>query len=254
MDKIKFSITGENVSPDTLSFRKLIKILYCYSGTLFEISKSRNNSLEDKALDFSLSKIEKGSYLITVTDTENYGLVESNEIFTESVMSGNLSALPEAAVGKARIMANDLSSYGFALSLFSSSGKTIAFIPDDFKKKRGMFRDYTTIYGRMIQIGGINPNIHLEIPNRKTPVVCDISQEMVSQLVSKLYKEIGISGWVERDDDTLDIKRMKVEEILPYDPEKFNENIERLREIFREIHTDLSPDEYFERLRDGTNE
>lgn len=254
MDKIKFSITGENVSPDTFSFRELTKILYSYSGTLFEISKSRNISLEDKVLDFSLSKIEYGSYLITFTDTENYGLAESNEIFTESVMSGNLSTLPERAVAKARKMADDLSSYGLALSLFSSSGKTVSFTPEEFKKKKGMYRDYTTIYGRMIQIGGINPNIHLEIPNRKTPVVCDISQEMVNQLVSKLYKEIGISGWVERDAETLDIKRMKVEEILPYDPEKFDENIEKLRELFREIHTDLSPDEYFERLRSDTNE
>lgn len=248
--QFKISITGNSVSPENLSYKALVKILDNYVNALYELSKARNSALNKKKLDFTLTNIQMGSYEITMTDTYGCDLPESQNELAEFLEEDRFEQLPDKSIQCLRDMADDLDGHDWQLMLFSKSDKKVSFLPKKFIVKTETYKEETTIYGTLIQIGGRKPNIHLEIPGRSNLLICDVDESIAKELAAKLYTEIGLSGTADRYVNSTEIKRFKVEEILPYDPSSYDENINRLRELFGEIHTDLSPDEYFARLRE----
>lgn len=248
--QFKISIIGDSVSPENLSYKALVKILDNYVDALYELSKSRNSALNKKKLDFTLTDIQSGSYEITMTDNYGCDLSESQIELADFLEADRFEQLPDKSIQCLRSMADDLDGYNWQLTLFAKSNKKVTFLPKKFIVKTETYKEETTIYGTLIQIGGRKPNIHLEIPGRSNLLICDINESMAKELALKLYTEIGLSGIADRYINSTEIKRFKVVEILPYDPSSYDENINRLRELFGEIHTDLSPDEYFAKLRE----
>ena len=73
----------------------------------------------------------------------------------------------------------------------------------------------TTVYGKLMDVGGEKPNLHLRQVGTNAEVICDCTEEIAAEAAKLLYTVIGVEGTVERGG--LDcIKKMSISSILPY--------------------------------------
>ena len=248
---IEISITGENVNPKSFSFRKLSDILEKYVDILFTIAKEKNPEIKDKSADFSLYQIKMGSCHLIMNDSLGFGMETCQEDFAFAIENNSFEALPASVSTKTRDLAKILNSKDLALSLFLPTGKTIQFLPETFIDEKAEYYDQTIIYGWLFQLGGIDPNIHLRLTGSDEKLICKVTEDQARSLASRLYTEIGVSGMAKRNIQTMKITDFTVEDILPYDTSDYEETVKDLTEAFSKIKTDMTPEEYFMRLRDN---
>lgn len=76
-----------------------------------------------------------------------------------------------------------------------------------------------TIYGSVISVGGVRPNIHLQPVTGEATIICECSEEIAKEVAKLLYTLIGLSGEVTKNGASL---RMKVNSISSYRSPKIN--------------------------------
>jgi hypothetical protein len=91
----------------------------------------------------------------------------------------------------------------------------------------------TTVYGRLIRIGGTGPRATLQMPDGKSLHV-ELSESMAVELASRgrLQEDVGIEGRATWRVDTWEILEFRARHITAYQPDKTNhvETFEALAE------------------------
>jgi len=80
--------------------------------------------------------------------------------------------------------------------------------------EKNIMKYHTTIFGELIDIGGIKPNAHIIPLGESKSITCSISKELATKLGSRLYTTVGLAGEVLSESGN--IVSMKVETIDPY--------------------------------------
>lgn len=111
----------------------------------------------------------------------------------------------------------------------------------------------TTLYGRVVNAGGKNPNAHIETI-QGTMVICRGSLAQVKQLAERLYTNVGIVGNARCDVETLEIEDVEITEILPYEEVPIADAINELAKLAGYHFAGIDADEYVKALREGESE
>lgn len=106
----------------------------------------------------------------------------------------------------------------------------------------------TTIYGRVVNAGGKNPNVHIETFDGQI-VICRGSQEQVKHLAGRLYANVGIVGAARCDVETLEIEDVEITEILPYEDTLISDAVRELGLLAAPYFDDVDADQYVKALR-----
>ena len=108
----------------------------------------------------------------------------------------------------------------------------------------------TTVYGKLMDVGGESPNLHLRQVGTNEEIICDCTEEIASEAAKLLYTVIGVEGTVVRGG--LDcIKKMRVSSILPY-RQKSGNPLAELRKLGYDKHfhkMGMSVPEYMDWVR-----
>lgn len=80
-------------------------------------------------------------------------------------------------------------------------------------KEKPNIRFQHTIYGKVIDSGGDNPNIHIRPLGGGDVIICDCTEELAAEVAHLLYSVVGIVGEVTRSVPPI---RMKATALLPY--------------------------------------
>lgn len=80
-------------------------------------------------------------------------------------------------------------------------------------EKRSPMRYETTIYGEVVDVGGITPNVHLDCVGHGK-VTANLSRELAIQLAPRLYQVVGLKGIATEVDG--EITDFSVTELTPY--------------------------------------
>lgn len=106
----------------------------------------------------------------------------------------------------------------------------------------------TTIYGRVVNAGGKNPNVHIETLEGQI-IICKGSQEQVKQLAGRLYANVGIEGSARCDVETLEIEDVEIKEILPYEDTPISDAVRELGQLAAPYFDNIDTDQYVKALR-----
>lgn len=111
----------------------------------------------------------------------------------------------------------------------------------------------TTLYGRVVNAGGKNPNVHIETLQGEM-VICKGTQTQVKQLAGRLYSIVGVTGTGRCDVDTLEIVDFEIAEILPYEDTPIKEAIQELAQLAAPYFADVDAAEFVRSIRDDNAE
>lgn len=230
---INIHFSGEAVNTETFSFRKFSKLAEAYLDVLRELAASDNKAIDKKTLDFCLHSIHEGSYLGGFTPIgADTVLLDANDRLQKALENESIGTLPAAVQDAIYDMAYLAVSSNVEIGLQTVSGTFIVFDAEEFIRETGTVDDFTSVYGEIIEIGGIKPNVHLQVAGRDRPLICEVTKDMAMQLSSRLYTTVGFYGRAARYIANMEIKRFYVEEVLPYDDRNFDEDAAELMAYF----------------------
>jgi hypothetical protein len=95
-------------------------------------------------------------------------------------------------------------------------------------EKRSPMRYETTIYGEVVDVGGVTPNVHLDCVGHGK-VKASLSRELAIQLAPRLYQVVGLRGMATEVDG--EITDFSVTEVTPYRYQPGTDPCAGLREL-----------------------
>jgi hypothetical protein len=114
---------------------------------------------------------------------------------------------------------------------FNHNGETLAtFTPttEISIPKPTFVKGKTKIFGYLIEVGGLHPNVHLKISDEQT-LIFSASEANIKKLAPKIYDTVALFGVAKWDAKTLRVEDFSLEEILDYSPGNTLRAIEQLR-------------------------
>jgi hypothetical protein len=76
----------------------------------------------------------------------------------------------------------------------------------------------TTLYGEVRRAGGARPSVQLVTPSQDQPVPCYGNHDVVRQLASRLYTEVGLSGVATWNTANWRIEQLEISSVLDFEP------------------------------------
>lgn len=226
---IKVRIKGLAVTPESVRASELGEFIINIDRAITETAASRgcidaNTSAHDPII--SLVDIDEGSNLLILSVDES--LISATRNITHGISTRNYLDIPP----KARIPLSKISQQATRLKwdVQFSADKKLHLVEariseaNPFPETRtSTASSETTVYGRLMRVGGITPKAMLLLPSDKLLYV-DISEAIAKELALKdrLYSEVGIEGIATWRIDDWEIIQFRATRVLDYQPEKQN--------------------------------
>lgn len=247
-----FGLSGENVKFGKFSMTKFLEISSLYYSLLIKIMKFQNPNMNFDNLDFIIQNIRDGSIDVTSTCTMEVVAAQAYETFINACENNNQELFSNIDPENLSSLGNKLAQSDAVLILKKDNGETVEIHPEVLQVKSKVIKEYMTLYGELLQIGGKNPNAHIKSMLSEKTIICDVTQEQARALGSRLYQIIGLKGIATISLPKYDINKFLVKEILPYQETDKDKNIEKLKQIFSDQVKDIDDvDAFFRKIREG---
>lgn len=127
---------------------------------------------------------------------------------------------------------------------------------NDDSKVRGsgalILREHTTIFGKLMKVGGIEPHVYLRIPGQKRILRCNVNPKQAIELGARIYTNVCLSGVAEIEFPERSVLKFTVHSIEPYDERKWDDSVRKLSEIVSPVFKDINVDDYISEMREGS--
>lgn len=216
-------IEGDGVSPQSIAISDLFAIISGVEQAILETAGRPTGGV------VSLVGISTGSSCLALAIDE--GLKASARKVDIAIARRRFEKLPKAAHEALAETSKKLAAKGwtFRIPEDRSAGLREAVISPDlqiFVPEVIRIRGRTTVYGKLIRVGGDDPKAILRIDERIVNVA--ISEEQARQLAHSLYETVGIEGDAEWDKETSQVVQLKATRVLSY-------RQRRPADVFREL-------------------
>lgn len=235
-------IDGPGVRPETVPLHHLIDVLTSVETLVRELVG--DDAKEDLVLSLPVVEIGSSRYKIWSNhpDETRIALCEVER----ALAAGDTEILPEKAqksVSRIAAVGRELNRATVELYPDPSNRKVVARIlpaEDEPEPLPTKVIGRTTIFGRLVRVGGVEPRARLELTTGEV-VSCKVSHALAKALGSRLYERVGLAGTATWDASDWSLLSFNADELLSY------------REVplkvgFRELADAAGPDAWTERV------
>jgi hypothetical protein len=226
--RLLIKLSGAGVSPEAVRASDLADFLVHFEKAILETALSRGEikpeAIEDATV--SLVAIESGSEALTFALTGE--VFPGASLISRAIAEHDFSDLPVKAHQALHEISNQAARKDWTVEFVADSSRQIreavisAEAPVPPPKIVTALGD-TTIYGRLIRVGGVRPRAMVMMADESYLFV-DLTESMAVELASKerLYKDVGLEGTAKWRVDTWEILEFKAKRITAYQPHKTN--------------------------------
>lgn len=252
---LQFKICGKDVTPFTTPLSDLVDILSSLDKSIFECAKCLGDTNSEEESLMSLVKIEEGSNSLFIA------------FFGAAMMA--LSRISDGVYTKSfDILPPDSYKSLFELSQKITKKDWIFHFPENrkFNIKGGVISKEnpvsspltskiisgtTTIYGRLLRIGGaVKPRA--ELRQFDGPILMiDVDESNARILAKYLYDDVGLEGIAQCDSSDYSIKEFKVTRILDFIQTDPITAFERLAKAAQGHFDNIDAEKYVDAIRHG---
>ncbi len=215
---LELNFSGNGISPDTVKPSEIANQIVNFEETLLHVIKDKYPEINTEEILFSLDRIEDNSLDIIFKPLMAVAIVlNSYNLVSESINSNDFSILPIESVKSLNRIAKFTKKHD-CIATFKLDNNNMSSITKDTiieKVDLGVFKGETTLYGKLTDIGGEKPNLHLKL-NDKENIIIDITEEDAQKLAVNLYQFIGLKGSAVWDAETYKVIKFKFNDIVPY--------------------------------------
>ncbi|MCF6133442.1 hypothetical protein [Flavobacterium wongokense] len=208
-ERLKIKFTGNEIEPSKVSANEFAKIVACYENALLAVINKKHPARN--GIDFiSIVEVKHESLTIEADPHVDEIKEAANEINT-AIKNNKVNFLPYEVIENLVPFQQFVNKYGCKAILNGIEGVETAEITveSDIKISEALYyKGETTIYGKIIRIGGAQPRVRIETESGKTiSVITD--RKNAKNLSPHLYGKIGIKGvgkWKKENDELVELK------------------------------------------------
>lgn len=110
----------------------------------------------------------------------------------------------------------------------------------------------TTIYAKVIRVGGQKPKVEVETVNGDT-LFCEASIDITTKLGTRLYQIVGLVGTAIWDSELNNIEQFSIKDVTEYANTSIKEAMNELSRLTKEYYSNIDDvEEYISEIR-GSN-
>ena len=208
-ETLKIKFTGGEINPSKVTANEFAKIVSSYENALLSIVKT-DNSINKNVEFISIVGVKNESLTIEAEPHTKEVKEAANRINT-AIKNKKINRLPFSVVENLEAIQSFVIKHQCKAILNGIEGVETAEInvDSDIKVSDSLyFSGETTVYGKIIRIGGSQPKVRILLDNGKYISVVS-SKENVKELSPNLYSRIGIKGigkWKKENNELVEIK------------------------------------------------
>ncbi len=249
-ETLKIKFTGNDIEPSAVTANEFAKIVMAYENALLAVIKK--NHPARVGIDFiSIVKVKNESLTIEADPHTDDIKEAANEINT-AIKEKKVNRLPYEAVENLVVFQNFINKYGCKAILNGIEGVETAEInvESDIRISEALyFKGETTVYGKIIRIGGSEPKVRIQTDNGKQISVVTTRQN-AKELSPHLYSKIGIKGTGKWKKENNELVELKAKSFVVLSDIPLTEKLKGLGNLLSKHWIDIdNPDDYLISLR-----
>ncbi|MCE5204728.1 MAG: hypothetical protein LLF80_01290 [Porphyromonadaceae bacterium] len=215
---LELNFSGNGINPDVVKPSEIATQIVNFENVLCQVIKNKHPEIDTEQVLFSFCNIGNNSLDIFFKPLLAIPLVISSYLLiTESINNNNYTQIPSEATYALKNIVKFTKTYE-CVATFKLNNNELSKITNETQIKKmitNVFKGDTVIYGKLIDIGGEKPNLHLKV-NEDYKVTIDIPEDEAQKLAIKLYQYIGLKGEAVWDAETFKVMSFKYSSIVIY--------------------------------------
>lgn len=232
-DIMELKFEGNGISPSSIKPHEVADLIFNFEKALLSTIKQNHPEIDTEQLLFSFDAIRNESLdLQFVPRKVSPEVLSSYQLITRSISTGDYKILNNTTLSHLKAIARFSRKHN-CTGYFRENGTTLSTLTPATEitlNKTPVIKGQTTIFGRLMDAGGENPNIHLKI-NDDYVLIFSTSEANAKALAAKLYEKVALKGIAKWDPQTLRIEDFKLSDILEYTPGKASKAIKDLKKL-----------------------
>lgn len=232
-DIIELKFEGNGINPSSVMPHEIAELIFNFEKALLATIKEKHAEIDTEELLFSFDAIRDESLdLQFVPRKASQAVLSSYQFMADSIGTGDYEKLNNTALGHLKAIAR-FSRRHNCTGYFTHNKTTLStFTPSTeiVLNKTQFIKGEATIFGRLMDAGGENPNVHLKI-NDDYVLIFSTSEANAKALAAKLYEKVALRGMAKWHPETLRIEDFKLNDILEYSPGKASKAISDLKKL-----------------------
>jgi hypothetical protein len=227
---MRIRLAGENIAPGTLRSRDLAEIIDSAEDAIASLVVRDNPQLKKDEVVVGLMSIAEGTVSLQFATTLPQLVLPAYWEVTDSIDRDDYKNLPPDSIRSLEKLTRFSRRRNCELEFFGLDGDTspVAVItPQTVIVSAPLVTGLTTIYGRVIRVGGREPKVMIELPDGQI-VYCATGYEVARELGQTLYSWVGLRGPAKWSPGDLSLQEFRAEEVTLYEDTPLTEAMERL--------------------------
>jgi hypothetical protein len=253
---IALRLAGRDMIPGTVSSRELAAVIAAFEEMLACVVEYQHTNIEKEDVVVGLASMEDGSIRFGFTSVLTAVVLSAYLSVAHAVTTNDFTALPHSALRALdRIVAFTRRHQCVAeLRAPETDALLAAITPATNTQIERIAEGQTTIYGRILRVGGKTPRVTVETVTGDE-IFCDVSLAIAQALGRRLYEFAELSGVAVWNPDGWRMKEFRIESFTPSGTKTPEEGMNELRSLVGRYFDDIEDVEaYVSSLRRATEE
>lgn len=232
-DILELKFEGNGINPSLVRPHEIAELIVNFERSLLSTIKELHPEIDTEQLLFSFNSIQDQSLDLRFIPQKIKDIVETSFILIATCITiGEFHQLNNDTLSSLRTITKFSKRYNCAGQLNFNNKTYASFTPKTEIPliKNRVLKGETTVFGKLIDVGGNNPNVHLRI-NDEYDLIFNTSIQNAKYLANKLYDKIALTGVAKWEAETLKIIDFKLNDIVDYIPNSSRNAIAELKKI-----------------------
>lgn len=249
-ERLKIKFTGNDINPSKVTANEFAKIVASYENALLAVIRKNNPNKSD--LNFiSIVDVKHESLTIEAEPHTEVIKEAANEI-NVAIKSSKINRLPFEAIENLAVFQNFVNKYQCKALLNGIEGIESAEINASTNieiSESLYFKGETTIYGKIIRIGGSEPKVRIQTDSGKYLSVVT-TKKNAKDLSPHLYSKIGVKGVGKWKKETNELVELKAKSFVVLADVPLTEKLKGLSNLLSKYWKNVdNPDDFIASLR-----
>jgi hypothetical protein len=253
--EIKFS--GSDMSPDVVPAAELGGLISSLESLITAQALRDNPFLDKSDLSISVTSITKGSLALEFYLHQPIVQAPIIKAISKDIQRNDFSNYSPKETDCVKNIIHFAKKYRCKAQISEGDEQktVLAEITDETQIiPASLITGLTTVYGKIFQVGGQDPNIHIETPTGEH-LICKVTREQAKTLANKLYSWVGLSGKARWESKFFKILDFEVEKIIDFEPGSALQTLSEIGSSIRKHYEDVTDVKaYIDDLRNGDEE
>lgn len=252
MDKfLKIRLVGEDISPEKISANDFSKLIAAYEDALIAFFEKRHPDKKDLGFVSVVGISSESAGVVFRPNYETEMIEVANDINT-SINNKTISKLPFKTVENLTIIQNYINKKNCTAELngYDKIASTKITPSTNLRITKSFYiKGETTIYGKVVRVGGKEPRVRVQI-NDDLELSVIIKEKDAKELSPYLYEVIGIKGMAKWKKENHELVEIKPKSFILMEEKSLKEKFKGLGDLLGKYWVDIdNPDDYVASLR-----